>query len=244
MSKLEKVKPDSALPAAMMDQFQKDAGKGLDTAKSDDFAIPFLKLIQGLSPERQKSDPKYIPGAEEGLIFNSVTMELFSEVRVIPVYFEKMYNEWKPRNSGGGLVALNHDKDLAYKNLQPGNLIVDTANYYVLFEDGTGEWRPAIISCTSTKLKISRAWNSRMQMITVTGGGGAKFNPPTYSRWYTMKTQSMKNDKGTFYVPEFADGDWVTAPLYKAAAEFREAIVAGKVQVRHDASEEAATEEF
>ena len=39
--------------------------------------IPFIGIIQALSPQLQKDDPLYIKGAEQGDIFNTVTQEIY-----------------------------------------------------------------------------------------------------------------------------------------------------------------------
>ena len=52
-------------------------GTGLEEASSNDFAIPFLRVIQAMSPQLKKSDGKYIDGAGQGMLFNTVTNEVY-----------------------------------------------------------------------------------------------------------------------------------------------------------------------
>ena len=85
------------------------AGKGLQNISNDDVTIPRLAIIQSGSPQRKKKDEKYIDGADEGMIFNTVTNELYKDsLEVIPCGYRKTYVEWVPRDKGGGLVAV-HD---------------------------------------------------------------------------------------------------------------------------------------
>ena len=88
----------------------KAVGKGLENVSNDDITIPRLAVVQAGSPQRKKKDEKYIEGAEEGHIFNTVTNQLYDVegITVIPCGYKKSYVEWVPRESGGGLVAI-HD---------------------------------------------------------------------------------------------------------------------------------------
>ena len=61
--------------------FESDAAAGLGNVGHEDLALPFLKILGQLSPETNKRDGKYVEGAEPGMIYNTVTGELF-DVRV------------------------------------------------------------------------------------------------------------------------------------------------------------------
>ena len=87
--------------------FEVDAGSGLENMTADDFTIPRLKILQALSPEVNTRDGKHIEGAVSGDITNTVTKQLYTEKNpciVLPVAYKRMYLEWGPRESGGGLV--------------------------------------------------------------------------------------------------------------------------------------------
>ena len=58
--------------------FEADAGIQTGVITQEDLALPFLKILGQLSPEVNKRDGKYVEGAEPGMIFNSVTGELFN----------------------------------------------------------------------------------------------------------------------------------------------------------------------
>ena len=80
------------------DLIVKNAGKGLQNVSNDDITIPRLAIIQSGSPQRKKKDEKYIEGAEEGMIFNTVTNEVYEKIEVIPCGYRKTYVEWVPRD--------------------------------------------------------------------------------------------------------------------------------------------------
>ena len=63
--------------AIAISSFEVDSGKGLGKLTQEDLALPFLKILGQLSPEVNKRDGKYVKGAEPGMIFNSVTGELY-----------------------------------------------------------------------------------------------------------------------------------------------------------------------
>ena len=67
------LKDQDQLPAHLA----QDAGLGNENVGTDDLAIPRLDLIQQLSPQIDKSSPKYIEGAETGHIFNTLTGEVY-----------------------------------------------------------------------------------------------------------------------------------------------------------------------
>jgi len=59
--------------ANIMDDLFEAAGQGMETIGADDMQIPFLRILQPLSPQLIKTDPKFIKGATAGNIFNTVT---------------------------------------------------------------------------------------------------------------------------------------------------------------------------
>ena len=81
-------KKENALPSNM---FEADAGQGIGNLTQEDLALPFLKILGQLSPEVNKRDGKYVEGAEPGMIYNSVTSELFDGekgLNVIPCHYK------------------------------------------------------------------------------------------------------------------------------------------------------------
>ena len=76
--------------------FEEDASRGLGNIGHEDLALPFLKVLGQLSPEVNKRDGKYVQGAEPGMIFNSVTGELFDGekgIEVVPCHYKMEYIE-------------------------------------------------------------------------------------------------------------------------------------------------------
>ena len=235
-------KKSAPLPANM---FEEDAAKGLGAIGQDDLALPFLKILGQLSPEVNKRDGKYVEGAEPGMIFNSVSGELYDGVKgldVIPAFYKLEYIEWKDRGEGPGAPVAIYDSssdimsktkpDANYKDRLPnGNYIEKTASHFVII---TGDSpATALISMKSTQLKISRKWNSMMSGIKLKGKNGL-YTPASFSHIYKLNTTQMSNDKGTWFGWEVSKvGPITDASIYQQAKTFSESISKGAVKAKH-----------
>lgn len=227
------------------DFLMQDAGAGADNVGAKDLAIPFLVILQSMSPQVDKKKPEYIKGAEAGWIINTVTQELFKDeavLKLIPCYYEQKLIEWQPRETGGGLVNIYDIGDpIAQKatrdpatnrDLLPnGNILVTTSQHYVLHVREDGSYTPAVVSMSSTQLKHSKRWNSLMANIKLKGANGQTFTPATFSHVYNMKVQGETNNKGSWYGWQVeTDGPVKDLGLYTAAKSFYQAVSSGKVK--------------
>lgn len=245
---------------AMLADFEADAGLGMEAVDSDCTAIPFIRILQKLSPQCEPSDGKYIEGAKDGMLLNTVTEEVMdgdAGITFVPVLFNRRIIEWEGTESGSGLVgihnlaeglALMKDAKRDDKNndvLPNGHCLVDAREHYglVIKEDGTSY--PALISMTKSQLKISKRWVSRIMGIRLQGTKGP-FNPPAFSHMYKLTTIVERNRDNKPY------SNWkveligrVDDPNIVAEARmFLDGLNAGAVQVDHNqmsnGSEEAA----
>ena len=235
-------KESAPLPANV---FEGDASKGLGNIGQQDLALPFLKILAQLSPEVNKRDGKYVEGAEAGMIYNSVTGELYSGtegINVIPCFYKLEYLEWKDRGEGLGAPVAIYDSssdvmsktkpDANYKDRLPnGNYIERTASHFVIILGDSPS--TALISMKSTQLKISRKWNSMMSGIKMKGKNGL-FTPASFSHIYKLKTTQLTNDKGTWFGWEVSKkGPLTSSTLYTQARAFSESIAKGSVRAKH-----------
>ena len=235
-------KKSAGLPSNI---FEEDAAKGLGKIGQEDLALPFLKILGQLSPEVNKRDGKYVEGAEPGMIFNSVSGDLYDGVKgidVIPCFYKLEYIEWKDRGEGPGAPVAIYDSssdimsktkaDASYKDRLPnGNYIEKTASHFVII---TGDSpTTALISMKSTQLKISRKWNSMMSGIKLKGKNGL-YTPASFSHIYKLKTTQMSNDKGTWFGWEVSKvGPITDASIYQQAKTFSDSISKGAVKAKH-----------
>ena len=249
------IKKSTALATAMEEAQQDDAGAGFEEASSTSYAIPFLQILQSMSPQCKKSDGAYIKGAEEGMLFNTVTQEVFDGeqgIIVIPCHFSQRYVEWKARETGGGFVKEHQSgsvpetsKDDKGRDILPnGNTLVDTRNHYVMIETKDGGLTPAIIAMTSTQLKKSRQWMSKMQGIKIKDKAGNFVTAPMMSRKYKLTTVPESNEKGSWYgFKTELEGLVEDVAEYKAAQEFRNAVRQGQAQAKYKEDEEGTGSE-
>ena len=231
--------------AVAISSFEIDSGKGLGNISQDDLALPFLKILGQLSPEVNKRDGKYVKGAEPGMIFNSVTGDLYDGakgIQVVPCHYKLEYIEWRDRGEGSGAPVAIHSsasdimtkttRDASFKDRLPnGNYIERTASHFVIVNGQTPS--TALIAMKSTQLKISRKWNSMMAGIRLKGKNGL-FTPASFSHIYQLKTIQQSNDKGTWFGWEVSKiGPVQDTTLYQQAKTFTENVSKGDVKVKH-----------
>ena len=132
-----------AAGALAVSLFEADADKGLGNMGHEDLALPFLKILGQLSPEVNKRDGKYVQGAEPGMIYNSVTGELFDGekgIDVLPCHYKLEYIEWQDRGEGSGAPVGIHPsssdiltktkRDASFKDRLPsGNYVEKTSGF-------------------------------------------------------------------------------------------------------------------
>ncbi len=228
-----------------------DSSEGFEEADSSSYAIPFLQILQKLSPACDEDEPTYVDGAEPGMIINTVTKQLYESLTVIPVHYRKTFIEWVLRENGGGFRGENdpsvgrelqqtckvNDKNQFI--LPNGHHLSETSNHYVLVESDDG-WEPALISMASTQLKASRNWMSNMKQATVeTPEGLRKANMFAY-RW-TLSTEQQKNDKGKWYGWTFErDFQVDSVELIQDARSTREAVALNRITYDRSQQDESA----
>lgn len=169
--------------AAIPDYGVKTKAAGRENTTADDFAIPFIALLQDLSPEvKEHRKEDYIPGAKPGLFFNTVSKRLYgSELTLVPCFYSRKFIEWVPRDAGGGLVGYHEvGSEVVAKSkaaaggsldLKAGtNDLVDTRELYclVLGEDGSIV-DTAVVPFTGTKIKTLKAFMSKVNEVDPKG---------------------------------------------------------------------------
>jgi hypothetical protein len=233
------VKEEFELVTNEIPDFLKQGNRGAENVGTDDMIIPRIELIQALSPVRKKSDPAYIDGAEEGMLYNNVTRTLYgTEVTVVPVYYTKQFLVWKDRKAGGGgsngfrgAFATKELADRAIADLAEEALEVsDTAQHFVLVRNGD-DWQEAVISMAKSKIKVSKRWNSLMRLT----------NTDSFSRAYKLSATTETNARNESYFNfNVAALGFVNKDLYERAEKLYETIRSGGVKVSNDYDGEVA----
>lgn len=201
-----------------------DGMQGFEDIDLSTVAIPFLKILQTLSPELNKKKPAFIEGAEEGDLVNTVTKHNYgSEIEITILKFEHVFTEWRPER--GGLVGVhdpvNAERLAANKTFgkwktKDGNDLSENYMYYVIIK-GYEDHGVCIISAVSTNIPAAKVLNKLMLMQR--WGNGQKAMP--FHQIYKVKTVFNTNEKGDWYTFSFQFVGFVDQELYLAAKEER-----------------------
>lgn len=238
-----------------------DAGAGFEGATKDSFSIPFLAILQSGSPQCKKSDGAYIKGAEEGMLMNTATSEVYSGdegVFFLPCAYTMSYVEWQTRENGGGFRG-EHDSnkgaalmrtctvDDKNRHILPNqNQLNQTHNFYGLLLDEEGGYTRAVISMTSTQIKVAKKWMTTMNMQFVESADGKRLPAPMFANIYHMTTVAQSNDKGSWFVYNptkeraIDPADAVDVDRYLAARAFKDSILKGEVKTAERSAEPSA----
>lgn len=230
------------------------SGGGLQGIAQDEMVVPFVSVLQGLSPEIEE-----IKGARPGMLFNKGTQELIEGENgflFLPVVRQVAYVEWVPRKQGGGLagrheveseVVLKAKAECASRGEDPRFSVLWTGEpeksnelrqtYYLYgYTLGEGEegyeiTGQALLSFTGTKIKVYKNW---ITPITLLRG-----RPPLFAHPTRVSTFKDGNAKGDFYNFKLrpAKGSLVDSllppdsPLLPLAHKFAQEITGGKVKM-------------
>lgn len=244
------------------------AGIGFDNQTSDDMSIPFLGVLQAISPEVAGEPGQRIKGATSGMMINTVTKELYdgdAGVIVQPCDTSHVYVEWKPRNQGGGFVgqhatdsdivkkAIAESKEYGKYKTPTGNDLIETFYIAALMhrsadvsEQATLGPEPILIAFTSTKI---RAYKNIMTRLRTFAG-----RPPLFAHRLRFTTVTEKNNKGVFSnyaIAPLVDGDVAKSlipprlgdgpnPLLVAGQELLKSYRGGLLKVNHDSAKDAS----
>ena len=212
--------------------FAEDASDGLQGMTSQDMAIPYLVILQKMSPQLDTSN------AKAGQIWNTVLEKAVDEITVVPCGYVRNFVEWVPREQGGGLVGVHAATNLpAHSRVdnklitKTGNMLVETANHFVITVTDNGYDR-GLITMTSSQLKPNRRWNSVMAGLKVPAADGQMVTPARYSHMYKMSTVLNKNEAGSWYGWDIELLNPVSDQgLYQEAKQFCTSVTNGEVQV-------------
>jgi len=242
MSKAISKKEDN-LPSVIEDQIFETAGEGIDYDTSE-LQIPFLRLVQAMSPQLKKTDPKYIEGCSQGDMFNTVTGQYWDGeegVTIIPCYQETKYLEFVPRDSGGGFVGeispdnpvIRQAKREGNKEILPsGNELVKSDQHYCIVLDKDIPTL-AILDMKVSQLKVSRRWKTQIAMLKIKNKKGELVVPSVYANMWKFKSVEESNDQGTFFNWTFERVGFVQDKgLFEEAKKFRMSVMKGEAKAR------------
>lgn len=256
------LKKEETTAIAEVHDYSQFAGQGFENHTKEDYAVPFLGVLQALSPIiNEKSE------AKAGMLLNTVTKDLFDGkkgVVFIPAITQHVMVEWKPLDQGSGFVKVHGlDAEIVvkakaeqefgkYKTVKgnpASNDLIDTHYVYgIMLNEETGASEQMIVALTSTKIKVYKRWMTKARTVQVPGPGGKPMTAPLFAHKYRLTTVQEKNQKGTFFNlnVEFDGGSAPVArlatndPHFQEAFAFFKLIQEGSVKVAHESVVETA----
>jgi|SaaInlLV_10m_DNA_4_1040232.scaffolds.fasta_scaffold17001_2 hypothetical protein len=224
------------------------SGRGFDEMDADDYIVPYVKMMQPLSPEIDEDDPKFVETAGKGDLLNSLSGYNYGDkLKFIPIMFKKRRIYWKDRSDGGGIICGSMNS----KQPDMGDMIADSCR-----RCPKSKWTkddkensvppactliytfPAVVLGLSAK-DIGNKIVAVSFMNTSSNAGKelanmAKFSGgDIFARPYLLETKKEKNDKGTYYVlttklaglltaEEYADAEKVWDMLKDMTIDFQD----------------------
>ena len=243
------VKKEANLPSELTAMFEADAGMGLENMGADDVKIPFIRILQDLSPQVKEGKGEYVQGAKPGMIINSVSKKLYDGskgINVLRCYYKREYVEWKDRGKGESapvatysanddiIHTANRDQ-LGKDRLPNGNYLANTANHYVLMIDDNKVTESALIAMSFSQLVKSREWNTMITSNKHMKKDGTIIKPPAFSHVYNLRTVLQSNSKGEFYNWSITKvGPLTDSNTYQTAKKFSEGVSKGAVSAKYE----------
>lgn len=185
--------------------------------RAEDRGTPLLYIAQKMSPQVDKKQAAaYIEGLEVGNVFNSVTKEFYDAegdgLEILPCYYRVNWNEWTPRDEGGGFHGshprdtdlLKHAKPFVDKNgkvrrdifvMDNGHELRLTSHYFCILPQ---TWRPIIIPMASSNLGAARVLQGMIDAQLVQVGERIVPAPGFWTR-YLLSTAFKEFDEGNAY---------------------------------------------
>lgn len=247
--------------------FGSDVGAGMEGADKDSFAIPFLRALQKISPQVDEADAEYIEGAKPGMLYNSVTKQLFDGkdgLFVLPCAYQRRFLKWGPRGtSEGGYKGEFLPEDIAAMlakgevreqenriwvpdangevNVKKCDHFADTRSHFVLIYDPTTcEVQQALLALSSTQIKKSKQLMSLLNNAKVQTANGM-VTPPTWMNIIKITTVLESNDQGSWYGLRIEPAGFIDRKdVYDAGKAFHAAIAAGEAKANYAAMDDAA----
>jgi hypothetical protein len=236
-------KKNAELSTDVMDDILEFAGEGA-AYDSSEMQIPFVRILQAMSPQLKKREAEYIEGAEQGDMFNTVTKQFWTGedgLIVIPCFQTTKYLEFTPREQGGGFrgeiaatdpILQRTTRQGAKEILPTGNELVKSDQHYCLIVAEDGSYQPVVIDMKSSQLKVSRRWKTQIALQKVKHPKtGQSITPPLFANQWKFTTVEESNDQGSWFNYQIElVGLIQDRNLMLEAKAFRDSVASGEVK--------------
>jgi len=233
-------------------------GAGFEDTTTEDFAMPFLGILQDLSPAVKDGT---VEGAKIGMFINTATNELYNGekgIRAIPCFRQRKFIEWVPRKEGGGYVAEYAPEDPVVKKAKDesnefgkfkvgtNDLVETFIAYWILLAEDRDELTSQVVtSFKSMNIKKYKNFMTTANQIRIQGKPA-----PIFSHVYRLRTVSETKPGGTFYNWDIRlDGKDALScrinpksGIYKVALSLHEMAKDGKAKVDHNKESQTGEE--
>jgi len=230
-----------------------DDTRGTDHIQRDDIQMPRIGIAQGLSPEVQEEDVKFIPNLKFAEMFNNLTSQIYGKG---PIEFTIIKAdrprgvEFIPLKEGGGIRDFS--VPLTDPRMQFGPPTEDHPNgtkpiatkFYDYIIMMIPSMEVVALSFKSTGLKTARRLNAFMKMKRA----------PSFAGKYTLTSSTDKNTSGVFGVYQVKVSDavdeytapgmqgWVSEDVMKHAESIYESIKDKELDIEREQVEQEAEE--
>jgi hypothetical protein len=253
----------------LLSKMAQDAGQGMEGADRDAFAIPFIRVLQQLSPQCTKGKAGYTPKAAPGFILNTVTGEIIDgEVGImfVPCAYQRRFIQWGPRGSAEGsgfkkewLPERITEALSTGEELFPGSgTLVKSDEDGKLYLGGTNPKKNDLLADTRNHFGLVLTDNGPVQVLLSLSGSQVKkskqlmgilsavrvngVTPPTWLNKIHITTTLESNDQGSWYSIRVEHAGFIEDErTYEAGKTFHDLIATGHGSVSY-AQEEEATE--
>ena len=254
-------KKEAGLSAESIDELALAGEEHKESLGKDDMSIPFLQILQSLSPQCTKGEAEFIKGSEPSDLLNTVTQSLIKTrddddnaiagCQVMPVSYKRSFIEWVPRSQGGGIVqeysvedglsiitqrSKETGQDIIQENSPlgtPGNQLNDTHTHFMFLITDDWSYEPVVLTMSSTQIKPSKDLNNMVSKQVLPDGRKA----PRFFGIYDVTTQRRSNDQGSWYIWKFERVSDVLKSekmdMFRDAKEFVVGIETGEHKADH-----------
>jgi hypothetical protein len=238
--------PEAIVTSGVPEYLRRQDGEqtaGMEGLERQDLKMPRLSLCQSMTPQRKKSDPKFIEGLNEGDFFNSITGHNYGgNLKFVPLLWFKSRILFTPLIEGGGLLCRADDAKVgtgdpggvcqkceysqwrrapANKRVPPRCTLFHNYLILTLEQDRMPSLESMIcMSLKSTGLDAATDLNALIQLR------GAK---AAYAGIYELASASDTNTAGQeYHIPVVKNAGWVSAELAAFAEQAYQSVKAMK----------------
>jgi hypothetical protein len=255
--------------AEFMDMSDFGGHSGFEGADAESYAIPFLQILQKMSPLVDEDSAKYVQGAKAGMIYNTVTGRLYdgkAGILIIPCAYRRSFIRWGGREAENkgfkGVLTVEQFRAIVQDptkvkevdrryfvpnedgsvNEKKNDYYADTREHFVIVIDPeTGEFGNAILSLASSQIKASKKLMTSLSQKKVQTPQGMK-TPPTFANLVRLSTIAQSNDQGTWSGAGFElEGLVSDKGMYESAKAFYSTIIAGEANVDYNKADAASS---